>query len=161
MLEAVLASKPGKRYYAIPAGQFVPTQFVSDHDGQLVLDVHLGWPARDGQLIARRNGRPVTCAAHHEMTVQPERADHIACTLEPDTLSMHERLYQNAGLVAYRETFDRVVSWPEAQRDRVVATAVRKLPRLAPAGTECNQIALYDVTSEQWHFTSTDALDAL
>ncbi len=154
MLEAIFASKRSKRYYAIPASGFVPTTFIEENNGRLALDVHLGWPARDGQLIARGNGKPVACAAYHEMLVPAEHAQHIAFELERGILALLDELYMSAGLFAYRETFDTTMDWPETRRNRAVTAAVQKMGSLAPMGTEYNQMALYDAESEQWHFVS-------
>jgi hypothetical protein len=161
MLEAVCSSKPGKRFEAIPARKFEPSIFIQDHQGRLALDVHLGWPARDGQLIARPSGKPASCAAYHEMQVPPEHASHIVFTLQDDTLTAMDQLFQSAGLFAYKETFATVHNWPRARRDKVVTHAIRKAWPLAPAGTELNQVALFDPEAEQWHFVSTAPLDAL
>ncbi|MGW9757075.1 MULTISPECIES: hypothetical protein [Burkholderia] len=161
MLDAIFASKQGKRYYAIPASGFVPTTFIDDNNGRLALDVHLGWPARNGQLIARRNGKPVSCASHHEMQVPPEHAHHIAFRLEQGTLAVLDELYMSAGLFAYRETFNTMMGWPETRRNRAVTAAVQKMGGLAPAGSEYNQMALYDAEFEQWHFVSPAPLAKL
>ncbi|WP_233410153.1 hypothetical protein [Burkholderia ambifaria] len=161
MLEAIFASKQGKRYYAIPASGFVPTTFIKDNNGRLALDVHLGWPARDGKLIARRNGKPVTCASYHEMQVPPEQANHIAFELEQGTSAVLDQLYMSAGLFAYRETLNTMMGWPETRRNRAVMAAVQKMGSFAPALTEYNQMALYDAESEQWHFVSPAPLAKL
>ncbi|KVP97080.1 hypothetical protein WJ97_14310 [Burkholderia ubonensis] len=161
MLEAIFSSRPGKRFEVIPARKFDPSVFINDNQGRLALDVHLGWFARDGQLIARPSGKPVACAVHHEILVHPEHAHHVAFTFEADTMAILERLYRSAGLVAYKETFAMAQGWPRARRDRIVSNSIRKVSTFAPAGTEYNQVALFDPEFEQWHFVPTAQLESV
>lgn len=161
MLEAIFSSRPGKRFQVIPARKFDPREFINDHHGRLALDVHLGWIARDGKLIARQSGKPVACAVHHEMQVPPERENHVAFAFEADTVAIFERLYQNAGLVGYKETFARAQRWPRARRDRIVSNSIRRVSTFAPAGTEYNQVAVFDPEFEQWHFVPTAQLESV
>jgi hypothetical protein len=51
------------------------------------------------------------------------------------------------------------MEWPEERRHRAIAAAIQRIPGTAPAGSECNQIALYDSEFEQWHFVSSKLLD--
>ncbi|WP_232456921.1 hypothetical protein [Burkholderia ubonensis] len=160
MLEAVFSSRPGKRFEVIPAQKFDPSVFINDYQGRLALDVHLGWLARDGQLIARPSGKPVACAVHHEILVPPEHVHHVAFTVEADTVAILERLYRSAGLVSYKETFAIAQGWPRARRDRIVSNSIRKVSSLAPAGTEYNQVAVFDPEFEQWHFVPAAQLES-
>ncbi|PAK14327.1 hypothetical protein DF156_19235 [Burkholderia ubonensis] len=156
MLGAVFSSRPEKRYYAIHASDFDPSVFIADNSDHLRLSFHLGWPARDGKLIARRNGSPMTFAITQQMAVPPECRDRIVFTPNQGVLDCVDRLYESAGLEEYTDDFAMVNSWPKARQDLAVAQALRRMGRLAPAGTEFNQLALYDPASAQWQFVATE-----
>lgn len=114
MLNAILISKPDKRYYSIHAGRFVLAVFILDHSGMLRLHVHLGCQACDGRLIARRSARPTTRAMRHKMVVPPERTRHIYGRLDEDTAHECQQLYNSVDLLAIHECFERAARWPLA-----------------------------------------------
>lgn len=62
---------------------------------------------------------------------------------------------------ACEESFAIAHGWPRTRLDRISANAIRKASSLAPAGTECDQIAIFDPEAEQWHFVSAEPLDSL
>ena len=125
----------------------------------LRLDAHLGCPACDGRLIARRSARPTTRAMGHEMVVPPEPTQCIYGHLDEDTVHACQRLYNSVDLVAIHECFERAARWQRARRDQAVAVAIRKLLPLAPTGTDCNQNALHDIEGERY-FAPASVLEA-
>ncbi|WP_434716072.1 hypothetical protein [Paraburkholderia sp. A3RO-2L] len=161
MLDAVFSTKPQKRYYPIPADTFDPTVFIADNNGYLRLGLHLGWPARDGKVIARFNGRPASFAIAEEKLAQSEKSERVEFAFSQSMLDCVDRLYESAGLEGYRNAFKTVTAWPEHQQATAVARAVQQLGELADAGTEFNQCALYDPDSMQWHFVSTEPVFTL
>ncbi|MCG5074085.1 hypothetical protein [Paraburkholderia tagetis] len=148
MLDSVFNSRPGKSYYAVSASDFVPTVFIDDLFGTLRLGIHLGWPARDGKLIARPNGKPMTFEKTLQWNVNLEHSRSIEVSIEQRIVDCIARLHESAGLPAYRNVIDDFKAWPRARKDAVVARALLQLGKLQSSGTDFNQVALYDPEKE-------------
>jgi hypothetical protein len=152
MLDAAYFSEPGKLYHVIPAYLFDPTEFIEEHGGRLIIDLHVGWAAHDGQLLLRRRGQLARYSAVQEQSIPAESMHNIEFAVERKTLDALDRFHEHAGLFAYRETYGHVLTWDEQRRQRAVAKAIQMIPGTVRDLDECKQRALYDPESEQWHF---------
>ncbi|EEA03316.1 conserved hypothetical protein [Burkholderia sp. H160] len=63
-----------------------------------------------------------------------------------------DAIHERAGLYAWRETARAVLSW---KADRMAQAAYRALELIEITGCDaslCDEVALFDPESEQWHF---------
>jgi hypothetical protein len=152
LLSAAYISEPGKIFHVIPGHMFGPTEHIDDHEGRLVINLHVGWAAHDGQLLLRHGGQLASYHTVQEQSVSPENRHHIEFVVERETLDDLHHFYELAGLFAYRETFTSVRTWNEQQVHRAVAKAIQTIPGTVRDVEDCNQLALYDPEGERWHF---------
>ena len=148
LLEVLQLSQIGKQYAVMPA-QLVPADLWRDADGQgLITNVHLGWPVLNGRLLLRPGGALAgyTRMMHH-WAREPLRFEFDEVVLAEVT-----RLHELAGLFAWREALDHVRAWTPERAGRVVARALTSIGVARGDGTKCEEVALFDPESGQWHF---------
>jgi hypothetical protein len=89
----------------------------------------------------------------------PDGCEPEAFGVDASALAVLERLYEGAGLYAWRETNKQAQpwAWTVAQRAKKIEAAVRStrtvmLPKGPNQALEDSTLALFDPEFEQWHF---------
>jgi len=149
-IEGTLRARPGLSYSVLSTWSLSEKSFLTDN-GLLVALLHLGWSARDGRLLLhqdgtpRQYGGPLLTWAGEDRPIKFEVGTTALCTLD--------RIYEQAGLFAWRETCESLLK--EASEDLRAAAiqAVRAARTMTPKGNEpATQTALFDPEFGQWHF---------
>ncbi|MEJ0002804.1 MAG: hypothetical protein WDN30_03235 [Pararobbsia sp.] len=73
-------------------------------------------------------------------------------------LGMIDRLYERAGLFAWRETHRGVLAGAREWLTRRVMRAIGTMPTAQEDVSHCREAALFDPEFGQWHFVSLDGL---
>ncbi|MCX4160302.1 MULTISPECIES: hypothetical protein [Paraburkholderia] len=138
----------GEAYEVLRASEY--PHFFADHDDhQKPVALHVAWPARDGRLLIRDDGR-----FHNLQWVQKPKSPFVPqLHLDEEALEFVDSLHELAGLFAWQETHRDVLTWDRPRLTYAIERALRVTPTeyLLPSG-EITQYALYDPEFGQWHF---------
>ncbi|WP_412529645.1 hypothetical protein [Burkholderia lata] len=151
-VEAVLQS--GR----LPVGIFFSNRF-----RQRPLTVHVAWLAHENRLIAHQDGHLIRAARDQAAQWRMSPRRHPVMAIEAETWAILDRLYESAGLFAWRDTLQIARRWlasptvEESSLRRAVAALDAVAPMVVPAG-EAKQLALYDPEAGCWHFVPRDVI---
>jgi len=138
----------GETYAVRRASEFLHA-FMDDNYHQKSVGLHMAWPAREGRLLVRADGR-----LHDVQWVQEARLPGApTLCLDEEALVFVDGIYEQAGLFAWRETADHVLTWSASRLRYSVDRALTIMPtKCLLDAREFTQFALYDPEFEQWHF---------
>lgn len=163
-IEGLLRAKPGLRYYLVDTS-FAHESYFRRSNGLLVALLHLAWVGHSGRMMLRPSGKPFrylrTCVE------EANGSGPLTFELDVGTLDVVDRLYEQAGLFAWRETSywesssAAGMQMPELERHREIANlAVRsaravKLPEVRAR----EELILFDPEFLQWHAVARIAVE--
>lgn len=143
LLEALfLKNASGLRCMPVPASRFDTQPFRSGNGYAIAL--HMGFAASQKRLILNRDNQ----LSRITMTVR-WASDHDGLELPAYAVAEFARLYEAAGIFAWREMFCDT-DWSQEKLDRV--TAQMELPVIPWRKVRADQCALFNSESGQWHF---------
>ena len=117
-----------------------------------------GWFAKTdpGVWASRRNAPPGGEPGRYTRTLHQEAGARLAFEVDEASLDEGDRLYESAGLFAWRETLLEFSNWNAPRIAQVIDRALRSM-RLTPGSPlSCNQLALFDPEFGQWNFVPFD-----
>lgn len=157
-IEGMLRAKPGLRYSVMEA-RSLPPRFFLNSAGGLFAMLHLAWSMVGGRMILCEDGTP----RRFEGPLVKPISDHgpITFDVSATALSTLDRIYEQAGLFAWRETCERMrTTWNLSSLQTMARRAVRLAPAVAwPNGTGETDAALFDVEFGQWHVVSREVAE--
>lgn len=149
-IEAAQLTKAGRPHHVMAASAFDLGAFLDERGSELVVAVHVGWPAHNGVLLRHPDGRPGRCCK------LLRQALGIPPTFEADagTLAPYGRFREQAGLFAWTETLCEVRKWPATRLRHVATKAVAAITSRCEANhwKTATQLAAFDPEFGQWHF---------
>lgn len=130
---------------------------------QRPLSVHIAWLAHDHRLVARPDGflARIACDQDARWRVRIRASDELVVSAR--TWSTLDRLHEDAGLFAWRDTLQLVRGWlvtpaeAEAVLERAFSALAAVEPIVIPVD-EATQLALYDPEAGCWHFVPRTVL---
>lgn len=149
VVELTYRLRLGGTYIYESASELDPELFRAKGGTGFITDVRLGWPARDGQILLRRNGAFAGCS---RLMWHPE-PDGLAFEFDTNILDEYSRLREMAGLYAWQETDAEIRrTWSERRVLALAERAVKLVEVIGGSRTDWNQLAFFDPEFEQWHF---------
>ncbi|SEB00754.1 hypothetical protein [Paraburkholderia sartisoli] len=148
VIEAAHYTRHGWPHQVMAASQFEEGLF-REHDGHgLIADIHLGWPAIDGRILARPGGAFGRCCQvmHHWAL------DRSGFEVDEIMLAEYTRFRELAGLYAWQETARNIPNWTGLRRQVIAEQAMDSLELTHGDPKDCRQLALFDPEFQQWHF---------
>ncbi|QYD68268.1 hypothetical protein KZJ38_18710 [Paraburkholderia edwinii] len=151
-VDAVIDAKQSYRAkhkcWAVPASQLPPETF-RDPDGRgMLAKVHLAWPAIGGKLLQHPRGTFATYRRAMYHVMEPP----LILAFDDIVLGELDRLYQAAGLFAWRETYALLHDWQPERIHRAADIALKSIKTTGGKLDQCMQVALFDPEAERWHF---------
>lgn len=143
------AGRPG--FGCGDAGTFDRHLFRSRDGKSLVADIRVGWPVRRRKIILRPGLGFASVTKRLRQCLQ-DGGMPLSFEVNEKTFAWLDAIHERAGLYAWRETARAVHSWTA---DRVAEVACRALESIEVTvcdATLCDEVALFDPESEQWHF---------
>lgn len=112
-------------------------------------NVHLGWPAHDGALLARPSGHFATFCR----TLHVRATDALPETFQVTQACMDEiqRIREMSGMFAWQETNTLTTNWGVAKMEHIAERALSTI-KIAHKDLPPNQLALFDPEFEHWRF---------
>ncbi len=148
VIEAVHGVTLGRFYHVVAASEVDWSVFRDADRLGFIADIHLGWPATDGNLLLRPSGRLGRyCRMMHHWARHP-----LTFEVDPVVLAEYSRIRERAGLFAWQETHREVLKWNTQRLYEVVERAFDSIERIQRDAADCKQIALFDPEFAQWHF---------
>ncbi|QIN61599.1 hypothetical protein SBC1_15930 [Caballeronia sp. SBC1] len=149
-IEGTFRARPGLSYSVLSTWSLSEKSFLADN-GLLVAVLHLGWSARNGRLLLRQDGiprqygGPLLTWAGKDRPITFEVSATALCTLD--------RIYEHAGLFAWRETCESLLKEASEDLRTTAIQAVLAARTMTPKGDDpATQTALFDPEFQQWHF---------
>jgi hypothetical protein len=143
------AGRPG--FWCSDAGTFDRHLFRSRDGKHLVADIRIGWPVR-GRKIILRPGLGFASFTKRLRQRLPDDGNALSFEVNENAFTWLDAIHERAGLYAWRETARAMYSW---SADRVAQVACRALEAIDVTVCDaslCDEVALFDPESEQWHF---------
>jgi hypothetical protein len=156
LIEATCLTKSGQRFSVIDASSISRDAIQDDRGNRLHACIHHGWIGRGGVIPLRPGSEP---AAYGELIKQRPRGRLIRFELDSDALATLDRVHEQAGLFAWRETVRDVARWdPDRLRD-TARFALETMPTgvRTDTGPE-EQYALFDPEFIQCHIVPRGAV---
>lgn len=160
-LAACRMGRTGGRFYGQRTSLIDPSLFRAPEGAGFALNLHVGWAARDHQVLLGLGGEPMS-------DCRPLFVHDRATTFEVDDCTMKrlDAIYEAAGLFAWRETLDELENWDDGQLKWAHARVRRPLFEGGRCtlhewgafdhGGGCrearDQLALFNPETGQWHF---------
>jgi hypothetical protein len=142
-------AKSGKRLSVIDASAINRDAIQSDWENRLHAFVHHAWIGRGGVIPVRPGSEPAACGT---LTERWPRGRLIRFKLNSDTLETLDRVHEQAGMFAWRETVRDVAHWDADKRRDTARFALATMPTGVRTETSPEQYALFDPEFRQWHF---------
>ncbi|HZZ06633.1 MAG TPA: hypothetical protein VFE81_27595 [Paraburkholderia sp.] len=148
-IEGIFRAKPGLRYYVIEASNLTERWFLRTN-GLLVALLHLAWVGQSGRVMLRPSGKP--CRFLRTWIEAADGKPPFAFELDGGTLEVVDRLYEQAGLFAWRETSEAASKWTFVQYLDAANLAVRSAHAVTRSD-DCpgEELMLFDPEFRQWH----------
>ncbi|WP_233864000.1 hypothetical protein [Paraburkholderia adhaesiva] len=146
-----------EHYAVLAAADLPPAAFLERGSADYHASLHVAWSARDGQVLLHVDGAP---AEQFTLLHQPFQ-ETGGFEVSADALAALDRLYDRAGLFAWRETLVEVSRWDRPRLEGIcnqIAGTLRESGCREP-GVRGNQLALFDPESCCWHFVPRSVLD--
>ncbi|EDZ97649.1 conserved hypothetical protein [Burkholderia sp. H160] len=143
------AGRPG--FGCGDAGTFDRHLFRSRDGKNLVADIRVGWPVYRRKIILRP-GLGFASVTKRLRQRLPDGGMPLSFEVDENAFAWLDGIHERAGLYAWRETARAVLSW---KADRVAQAACRALKLIEITVCDaslCDEVALFDPESEQWHF---------
>lgn len=157
----------GGRFYGQRTSLIDPSHFRAPEGAGFALNLHVGWVARDHQVLLGLGGEPMSVC-------RPLFVHDWATTFDVDdcTMKLLGAMYEAAGLFAWREMLDELENREDGQLKWAHARVRRSLFEggrwtlherggFDSGGGYCeswDQLALFDPESGQWHFVPRDVM---
>jgi hypothetical protein len=149
-IEGTFRARPGLEY-TIMSTWSLPERLFLGSNGLLAVILHLAWSAHEGRLLLGPDGLPRRYCGPLLKWANEERP--ITFEVGASALGTLDRMYDRAGLFAWRETFESL--WTRAIEDqhKVATQAVRAARVVTPQDDGAATLAaLFDAEFRQWHF---------
>ncbi|MGF6606391.1 hypothetical protein OKW45_001291 [Paraburkholderia sp. WSM4175] len=148
LIETARFAQLGETYHVAPAAHFDGGLF-RDADGRgLVACIHAGWPTQGGRILLRPGG----ALGRYARTIRIWANDPPWFEVDPATIEMIDRLHEQAGLFAWRETLSAIHEWDAARLREAAGLALRTAAgAVVAAPSTCDGIGLFDPEFGQWH----------
>lgn len=166
-LAARWMNRTGGRFYGLRASLVDPSLFRAPDGKGFALNLHIGWRARHHQVMLGLGGGLMSLC-------RPLRMHGRATAFEvgDTTLALMDRVYEAAGLFAWRETLRDLENWEAGHWARAHARVRRPLfeggrcTLHEPDGfdhggghpEDWDQLAVFDPEAGQWHFVPRDVV---
>ncbi|MFP3569723.1 hypothetical protein [Paraburkholderia sp. SIMBA_030] len=163
-IEGLLRARPDMRYYVTEAWAAHETWFLRE-PGLLMAFLHLAWVGQSGRMLLRPSGTP--CRYFRSLRKSVEGEGPFTFEVDAGSLEVVDRLHEQAGLFAWRETVSHETSraarmqMQELERHReLVDQAVRSARVITrPESRPGEELMLFDPKFRQWHTVSREAAE--
>lgn len=153
-IAGMLQAKPGLKYHVTLAGSILPESFTRPN-GVFAANLHLAFAmTANGYLALCEDGRPRWFGGS-----LVKKADHDPKTFEVGTTAMRalDRLYEQAGLFAWRETCESQWMCVDGRLEEAAREAIRLAGTVAvPDGDYPTRPAVFDPEFKEWHVMLRD-----
>jgi hypothetical protein len=139
--------RAGHPSWVMPASQLPPEMLRSADRRGMIARVHLAWPVVNGKLLQDTSGE---LGAYRRVMLHVGE-DTLTLAFDDGILDQIDRLYQAAGLFAWRDTFAHTHSWHPKRISRAADIALKSMPTIRGKEEECMDVALFDPEAERWH----------
>lgn len=154
MIEAMCLARSGELFSVMNISAISRDALRSDLGNRLHACVHYAWLGRGGVIPLRPGSEPAACG---ELIKRWPRGRLIRFELDSGTLKELDRVYEQAGLFAWRDTVRDIAHWdPDKLRD-TARFALDTMPTGAHTNADVDQYAVFDPGFRQWHFVPRDA----
>jgi hypothetical protein len=166
-LAAHWMNRSGGRFYGQRASLIDPHLFRAPDGKGFALNLHIGWLARQHQVMLGLGGEPISLC---KPLLTHDRS--MAFEVDDATMKLAGAVYDAAGLFAWRETLRDLENW-EPERFVRAHARVRKPLFDGERSTlherdwfdhgvgypeDGDQLAVFDPESGQWHFVPRDVV---
>ncbi|CAD6526951.1 hypothetical protein LMG27952_01976 [Paraburkholderia hiiakae] len=152
LVDAIQMERAGRPGFGCgDAGTFDRHLFHSRDGKSLIANVRIGWPVHRRKIILRPGLGFATITKRLRQRV-PDDGAPLSFEVDEDAFAWLDAIHERAGLYAWRETARAALSW---NADRMTKAALRALESIEVTvcdASRCDEVALFDPESEQWHF---------
>jgi hypothetical protein len=152
LVDAEQLARAGRSGFGYGDAGSLDRHLFRSRDGKnLVADIRVGWPVHRRKIILRP-GLGFASVTKRLRQRLPVDGTCPSFEMDEDAFAWLDAIHERAGLYAWRETARAVHSWTA---DRVTQAACRALESIEVTVCDaslCEEVALFDPESEQWHF---------
>ncbi|HEM7901571.1 TPA: hypothetical protein U2L33_005698 [Burkholderia cenocepacia] len=147
----------------VRSNRLPPEIFYSSWLRQRPLVLHVAWLAHGQRLVTADDGRLIRIAREQSAQWRVRHGIPETMSIESGTWAVLDRLHEQAGLFAWRDTLEISRRWldtpatAEAALHRAVAALGSIEPIVVPAD-RAEQLALYDPEAGCWHFVPRELI---
>lgn len=150
LIDVAYRSSQGAHYLVREACTVDPGVFANAQGPGLIAQLRLAWPANNRKVVLAQDGNSATCA---RLLFQGRIAGSpLRFEVDDESMGYIDRLYERAGLFAWRETRDEVSRWNLARQKRMLERALVSMEVTQARLEDCREVALFDPEFGQWHF---------
>ncbi len=160
MVDAIFQSDSRGPYRTVPSTSFDLSNFIADHNNKLTISFQVAWAAHQNSILLRPAGKFAACAISSCSDINEDVCE-IHFPIPEMVNKLHERLLDISGIDNWQRSVDEFKSLPQLKRDEVVINAIRTIPGTCSGNNKCNQLALYDLGTEQWRFARYELIEDL
>jgi hypothetical protein len=152
LVDATQMARAGRPGFGCGDASTLDRHLFCSRDGKyLIADIRVGWPVYRRKIILRP-GLGFASVTKRLRQGLPVGGVSPSFEVDENTFAWLDAIHERAGLYAWRETARAVHLW---NADRVVQLACRALESIDVTVCDaslCDEVALFDPESEQWHF---------
>jgi hypothetical protein len=155
LIQASYLSREGRQIGVKHAGLIREELFRTADRCGLAADLRLAWLVHNGK-IAQDTAGNFAAFARRMSRRSYSSTPPVHFELSESCVDQIDKLYERAGLFAWRETFLNVTAWSEHRLSGVVMRAVASMELTKCDISQCMEAAIFDAEFEQWHIVPID-----